>query len=362
MHTRREGYASTDAVRPAGPSRSARSIAFIVAACALVALVAAAAPAAAQSSGNSTAPGVPTSLEHGPLHSEGAPADGAGQDPVGFLLSTYAWLTHFGTNAVPFDDEDGYGFEVPPVLDALGLTEPVASDGLLDAGDDPSLAVQESAGQGAVLNHGVRPGADGPQGGPAAATTSSSVPAVAYAVSIAAGVGLVALPAMSLYRRVKKSKALNNDVRRAVYRFVENNPGATITEVAQGVGCSHSTATYHVQILEEFDLITKRRDGNSLHIFPADAGLGRKEALLLSYMRDQETREIIRSVHSNPWTYPSELARALNMSRSSAQWHLDKLEDCGIVQVARDGKFSYLYIDPDMKEKVEQYLVPQQTG
>lgn len=181
-------------------------------------------------------------------------------------------------------------------------------------------------------------------------------PSMAYALSLAAGLALFLAP-ISMYRRVKKSKALDNDVRNAIFKYVESNPGATITEIAEGVGVSHSTATYHIKILTEFDLISKRRDGNSLHIFPSDAGLGSKEALLLSYMRDRETREIIRSVYANPWTYPSELARSLDMSRSSAQWHLEKLEDSGIVNVVRDGKFSYLYIDPDMKGTVEDHLV-----
>lgn len=256
-------------------------------------------------------------------------------------------------NGIPFTSTVG-GTPVPDIVRTVGGVEPVPAPA--ERVDSSAAIASRSTVTQAPSDAGTRSTATESSDSPRVGAADAQHPAMAYALRLAAGIGLFLVP-IAMYRRVKKSKALDNDVRNAIFKYVENNPGATITEIAEGVGVSHSTATYHIKILTEFDLVSKRRDGNSLHIFPSDAGLGSKEALLLSYMRDRETREIIRSVYANPWTYPSELARSLDMSRSSAQWHLEKLEDSGIVNVVRDGKFSYLYIEPDMKDTVEDHLV-----
>lgn len=278
-------------------------------------------------------------------------SEGPGGDDVEAIW-TDIWDTIEDTGLL--GSPDWGGTPVPEIVDQVSGEDPKTPSAertiVSDPVGSPAAFTQSPADAGVRSTAPVR--SDAPTVG--AASTES--PTMAYAISLAAGIGFFLVP-VAMYRRVKKSKALDNDVRNAIFKYVENNPGATITEIAEGVGVSHSTATYHIKILTEFDLISKRRDGNSLHIFPSDAGLGSKEALLLSYMRDRETREIIRSVHANPWTYPSELARSLDMSRSSAQWHLEKLEDSGIVNVVRDGKFSYLYIEPEMKDTVESHLV-----
>ncbi|MHB8604815.1 MAG: helix-turn-helix domain-containing protein, partial [Thermoplasmatota archaeon] len=78
-------------------------------------------------------------------------------------------------------------------------------------------------------------------------------------------VGLVG--ALPLYNRLNRNASLDNDTRRRIFDYVKNMPGSCIADIAERVGVSHSTASYHLDKLCSFQLLTSTADGNKVRFF-----------------------------------------------------------------------------------------------
>jgi predicted transcriptional regulator len=119
------------------------------------------------------------------------------------------------------------------------------------------------------------------------------------------------------------------------YGLVEARPGLTIVEAAKLLGCTHATATYHLNALLQRGYINSQRDGRAVRHFTIGAQ-GATSRYLEALCRDPRRNAVAQQVARllAPATV-NEVARSLGMSFGFVKRTLSQLETDALVRIER---------------------------
>ena len=185
-----------------------------------------------------------------------------------------------------------------------------------------------------------------------------------------AAVGLAALDwtwapvagALALYNRVQRDGSFENETRRRIFDQVRSRPGQSISEIASTVGVSHSTASYHLERLLEFNLLASTQDGNKMRFFVNGGLFTEEERRILAALSNSETRRVLATLLAHPGSYRAELTTLLGVSSPTVNWHLTRLLSAGLVVEEPRGRNRYLFADPHRLRAVFAALVAKVGG
>ena len=155
-----------------------------------------------------------------------------------------------------------------------------------------------------------------------------------------------ALGFMVLYNRVQREGSFENETRRRIFDLVRQRPGQSIAEIASVVGVSHSTASYHLERLLEFNLLAATQDGNKMRFFVNGGLFTEEDRRVLAALSNAETRRVLAVILANPGSYRAELTALLQVSSPTVNWHLSRLLAAGLVVEEPRGRNRYLFADP----------------
>lgn len=174
----------------------------------------------------------------------------------------------------------------------------------------------------------------------------------------AAGTGIIAVcadlagwrwaPALGLfvlYNRVQREGSFENETRRRIFDLVRTAPGQSIAEIATVVGVSHSTASYHLERLIEFNLLAATQDGNKVRFFANGGAFTDEERRVLSALSNAETRRVLGIILAHPGSYRAELTTLLSVSSPTVNWHLARLLAANLVNEEPRGRNRYIFAD-----------------
>ena len=178
----------------------------------------------------------------------------------------------------------------------------------------------------------------------AAATAGASLGVAAATADLAA----LAVPTLglALYNRVQRDGSFENETRRRIFEYVRQRPGQSIAEIATMVGVSHSTASYHLERLMEFNLLASTQDGNKMRFFVNGGLFTEDERRVLAALSNSETRRVLATILANPGSYRAELTALLRVSSPTVNWHLQRLLGAQLVAEEPRGRNRYLFADP----------------
>ncbi|NDB33396.1 MAG: winged helix-turn-helix transcriptional regulator [Thaumarchaeota archaeon] len=123
-----------------------------------------------------------------------------------------------------------------------------------------------------------------------------------------------------------------------ILQFIENNPGCHLRQIKRELNLSMGTLQYHLNLLEKNGKITS--DKHSLHRNYFRVGMFlENEKNLLKILNKETERDILMYIieHKNP--NQMEIAKAIQISAPSVNWHISNLVSLGIITEERDGKF-----------------------
>jgi DNA-binding transcriptional ArsR family regulator len=172
----------------------------------------------------------------------------------------------------------------------------------------------------------------------------------------AGALGLLLLGPLTMYSRIQRDDALENDTRREVYEIVEDNPGVCIQEVADQADVSYSTASYHLKRLVRMDYVTRREDGNKVLYYKNGGTFTAEEQELIPVLQNEEAMRVFHHIVENPWCYRAEVAEALDVSHTTVNWHLDRLQDADLVEEHREGRSCHLNVNEETLDRVTATL------
>lgn len=119
------------------------------------------------------------------------------------------------------------------------------------------------------------------------------------------------------------------------YHLVCAHPGLTIMEASKLLGCTHATATYHLNMLLNRGFIQCQRDGRQVRHFTSS---GERDGSQYLHALCRDPRRDALARHVAALTVPvsvNEVARALGVTFGFAKRTLAQFETDGLVQIER---------------------------
>jgi predicted transcriptional regulator len=139
-----------------------------------------------------------------------------------------------------------------------------------------------------------------------------------------------------------RSRVNKNENRNLTMAYIRGHPGSTLYEISRGMGMNIGTIRYHIFILGMNHKITSFSDGKFIRHFPNSNCYTREEQQIISLLRREPMKEIIRTVRAWPGLTNAEIARATGQNYSSISKFLKELCGKGIlVREDADGSGSY---------------------
>ena len=151
-----------------------------------------------------------------------------------------------------------------------------------------------------------------------------------------------------------KTKLNKNENRNTVLQYILDNPGVTAVDVSKALKMNLGTTRYHLFILTaNHRIITHKEDSKFLRYFTNAGTYSEKERSLLSLMRREPLKRILKTLAERPGLSNLELARELNVSTAAVHDNVNELYRKGIVNKDAQGDRGYAYA---IKEEYCPYI------
>jgi len=137
------------------------------------------------------------------------------------------------------------------------------------------------------------------------------------------------------YSRHDDSDPLENDTRAAIYDLVRESPGTYYAQVAAETDVTEETVRYHSRILADEGLVERRKHRGRQRLYPVT--MEEADPELAAAMVDSAASDVLSTIERREPTTLSAVADAVDCSPSTVAYHLDRLEEDGLVARERDG-------------------------
>jgi len=148
---------------------------------------------------------------------------------------------------------------------------------------------------------------------------------------------------------------LSNPKRKAVYHYIEENPGTYFTEIRKAKELGSRQTIWHLNMLKKFQLI------RSLHIDNRDIffkfGMEDEYDEYYYYLRNEKVKEIIGFLEKNPTPIgPTELSEDLSMHYNTVTKYLEVLVFLELVELQVEGRNNFYLFNSANYKKVSELI------
>lgn len=127
-----------------------------------------------------------------------------------------------------------------------------------------------------------------------------------------------------------------SETRAAVRAHVESNPGVHFNAVTREVGIATGQTQYHLRRLLRDGAVTRRDVCGRTHYFPD--GYTEREQAAIALFRRETTRDIVLELLERGEYPVAELTTAVDVARSTVEWHLSNLVEYDLAEKRKDGR------------------------
>jgi DNA-binding MarR family transcriptional regulator len=158
----------------------------------------------------------------------------------------------------------------------------------------------------------------------------------------------------SLSSGVVKEEDLNPNMQQ-VLQFIQKNPGSHMRQIQRDLDMAMGTIQYHLNSLEEMGRIVSERGESNRFYFPVGS-FGDFERNILKILNQDSAREILLYIIERKNPTQTDIANDIKISSGTANWHLTKLVEYGVISEQREGKFKRYQLNgkPDTVIKLLQ--------
>lgn len=140
--------------------------------------------------------------------------------------------------------------------------------------------------------------------------------------------------------------------RARAYRFVRENPGATVTDVAEAMDVDHSTAAYHLRELERDRRIVAERVGRVRSHVANGEGFCPFMRKVLPRLRPAGARPVLEALLDRAVLRVADAA-SRGVDPGQARWALKRLREVGLVEKVGHGRYR---VPPDREAAARRAL------
>lgn len=152
-------------------------------------------------------------------------------------------------------------------------------------------------------------------------------------------------PGLALFTRFEGAKVLEHPNRLALYDLISRKPGIRLQDLCGETDLSRTAVTHHLRLLENQHLIVSRRVGRSRHFFENGGRFPREQKEAYAVLQNDRSREIADAIRARPGIIQKGLCEALGLRPSIVHWHVQRLQDAGLVAADRQGRTVAYYPD-----------------
>ncbi len=149
---------------------------------------------------------------------------------------------------------------------------------------------------------------------------------ISIAIVVAAIATILTFAFVGGIKYVTSENVLNTDVRKNLYKYIDDYPGSHLREIARELELKPSNAAWHLRKLEQTNLVRSRAIGGKKVFYLVDGGVeARKKAIAESVLRNKNARTIMAYLQDNPGKHLLEIAHALDLNHHTVKWHIEKM-------------------------------------
>jgi predicted transcriptional regulator len=159
-------------------------------------------------------------------------------------------------------------------------------------------------------------------------------------------------------RRINEDQLLENELRVHIVDYLEQKgkQGAHLREIQREVGCGISSLLWHLQALDDFNLITNEKIGK-YHIFYLTGIKSIQTTEMALALKSEVAKGLCRLLikQKNPVSL-SKISQEIEVHHSSVQHHVKKLSELGVILILKEKKRSQYIISPKQITWLKSHL------
>ncbi|QYZ78141.1 winged helix-turn-helix transcriptional regulator [Methanofollis formosanus] len=178
-------------------------------------------------------------------------------------------------------------------------------------------------------------------------------PALAVPVCLLYSSGILAFLG---YRRASRQRPSESSTRQQIFACIRENPGITVPGIAGATAFSRGTVNYHLFRLQRRGLVHRKGQGNTFGYFAYTDDLDATEEHLLMHLKNRTKKNLLALLLEAPGISQSEAAEAIEVSRPTVAWHMERLIRDGLVEARREGRMLHYRLAPDAGEMIKREM------
>ncbi|WP_136591941.1 winged helix-turn-helix transcriptional regulator [Salinigranum halophilum] len=145
--------------------------------------------------------------------------------------------------------------------------------------------------------------------------------------------GLVVLAG---YSRLDETDPLSHPLRAELYEAVAQSPGTYPTALTDRLDTPRSTLRYHLRVLEDADLVSPTAVDGRRRYVTTEAGAA--ERALVAVDEGTTAGALVEHLGREGTATVGDLADGVDRTTATVSYHLERLEEAGVVERTRDGQ------------------------
>ncbi|UCH71908.1 MAG: winged helix-turn-helix transcriptional regulator, partial [Thermoplasmatales archaeon] len=138
---------------------------------------------------------------------------------------------------------------------------------------------------------------------------------------------------MSQVLILDKEKIFERDARRKIYKFILKYPGLHLQELIRKLNLPNGTLRYHLRYLEKRNLIKAKPEDGYVRFYITN-NIGNDQKKIFHILRQEVPRNIILYLLLLGCASQIELSKSLEKHPKTIEFHLKKLLNKGIIEIA----------------------------
>lgn len=134
-----------------------------------------------------------------------------------------------------------------------------------------------------------------------------------------------------------------NENRKNIINKILEQPGIHNNELLRQCDLQKGQLQWHLHVLLRYGIIRKEKISQYVVFFPNILNLKENGTSRLFLIKSKTSFKILAIIEKNPGIFSSEIARQLNLRRSSVKYHIDKLFEKNLISLKRIGRKISLY-------------------
>jgi DNA-binding MarR family transcriptional regulator len=138
-----------------------------------------------------------------------------------------------------------------------------------------------------------------------------------------------------LYSKTRKETILDNFTRGKIFQFIVDHPGAHFRQIRNELGLNTGLATFHLKKLEIEGMVKSQRIGLKKYFYTEDEEPPLKPSI---------EKQILTVINANPGITQKDLAKELDISKSTIHDYIKRMKMVNRVKTVRNGKETKCYL------------------